>query len=173
MFLGIVLNVMAGLGSFLMGFLDDKVGGKKTIEVSLFGLSLAVFFAIIAPDLRGFLQYLLGGNIVPSYINSKNIFWFSAILIGIFSGPNQASSRSLMGRFTPEDKKNEFFGFYAFSGKATAFIGPILFGLLTVFFNSQRVGISVVFLFLLIGFLILRSVEEDKGMKQGGYYNNN
>ncbi|MAJ98869.1 MAG: MFS transporter [Flavobacteriales bacterium] len=173
MFLGIVLNVMAGLGSFLMGFLDDKVGGKKTIEVSLFGLSLAVFFAIIAPDLRGFLQYLLGGNIVPSYINSKNIFWFSAILIGIFSGPNQASSRSLMGRFTPEDKKNEFFGFYAFSGKATAFIGPILFGLLTVFFNSQRVGISVVFLFLLIGFLILRSVEEDKGMEQGGYYNNN
>ena len=78
-----------------------------------------------------------------------------------------------MGRFTPEDKKNEFFGFYAFSGKATAFIGPILFGLLTVLFNSQRVGISVVFLFLLIGFLILRSVEEDKGMKQGGYYNNN
>ena len=98
---------------------------------------------------------------------SLSFFWLAAILIGAFSGPNQAASRSLMGRFTPEAKKNEFFGFFAFSGKATAFAGPLLLGMLTVAFDSQRVGISVVFLFFVFGFLLMNRVDEEKGMQQG------
>ena len=173
MTLGIVLNITAGLGAFLMGFLDDKVGGRKTIKVTLMGLMIAVVFAVSAPELRPWLQYVFGGSSVPHWITGKNIFWIAAILIGIFSGPNQAASRSLMGRFTPEAKKNEFFGFFAFSGKATAFIGPFLLGILTVTFESQRVGISVIFFFFLLGFLLLHKVDEEKGMRQGGYVSEN
>ena len=47
----------------------------------------------------------LGANVVPKWVSGKNIFWIAAVIIGIFSGPNQAASRSLMGRFTPESKK--------------------------------------------------------------------
>ena len=93
----------------------------------------------------------------------------AAGLIGIFSGPNQASSRSLMGRFTPESKKNEFFGFFAFSGKATAFVGPLLLGILTVLFDSQRAGILIIFFFFLACYFLLHRVDEQKGMLQGGY----
>ena len=167
MVLGIVLNVMAGLGAFLMGFLDDKVGGRMTVKVTLIGLMLAMILTVLAPDVRGWLQYMLGGNSVPVWITGKNIFWVAAILIGVFSGPNQAASRSLMGRFTPEAKKNEFFGFFAFSGKATAFLGPLLLGILTVAFESQRVGISIIFFFFLIGFFLLHRVDEEQGMLQG------
>jgi UMF1 family MFS transporter len=109
-----------------MGYLDDKVGGKKTLKVTLLGLMLAMALAVFAPEIRPFLQYVFGGSSVPDWVSAKNIFWIAAVLIGAFSGPNQASSRSLMGRFTPEEKKNEFFGFFAFSGKATAFVGPFL-----------------------------------------------
>jgi UMF1 family MFS transporter len=56
-----------------------------------------------------------------------------------------------MGRFVPHDKENEFFGFFAFSGKHTAFAGPYLLGVLTQWTGSQRVGISVVLLFFAIG----------------------
>jgi len=168
MIMGIVLNVSAGLGSFLMGFLDDRIGGRTTIKVTLLGLMIAIALAVVAPDLRPWLQYVLGGDAVPDYLTSKNIFWAAAVLIGIFSGPNQASSRSLMARFTPEEKKNEFFGFFAFSGKATAFIGPFLFGVLTVMFDSQRAGISIIFLFFLIGYILLHRVNEPLGMSQGG-----
>ena len=167
MLMGIVLNVTAGLGSFLMGFLDDWVGGRMTIKVTLVGLMIAIVLAIAAPDLRPSLQYVLGGDAVPDFITGKNIFWIAAVLIGIFSGPNQAASRSLMGRFTPEEKKNEFFGFFAFSGKATAFVGPFLFGVLTVLFESQRAGIFVIFFFFLIGFILLHKVNENLGMEQG------
>ena len=173
MILGIVLNITAGLGAFLMGFLDDKVGGRKTIKVTLVGLMTAVVLAVYAPEFRPWLQYVFGGSSVPDWITGKNVFWIAAILIGMFSGPNQAASRSLMGRFTPEAKKNEFFGFFAFSGKATAFAGPLLLGILTAAFESQRVGISVIFFFFLIGFLLLHKVDEEKGMKQGGYATEN
>jgi UMF1 family MFS transporter len=169
MVLGIVLNITAGLGAFLMGYLDDKVGGKKTLKVTLLGLMLAIALAVSAPEIRPFLQYVFGGSSVPEWVNAKNIFWIAAVLIGVFSGPNQSSSRSLMGRFTPEEKKNEFFGFFAFSGKATAFVGPFLLGALTVAFDSQRAGISIVFFFFLFGYFLLGTVDEEKGMEQGGF----
>jgi len=169
MVLGIVLNITAGLGAFLMGYLDDKVGGKKTLKVTLLGLMLAIALAVFAPEIRPFLQYVFGGSSVPDWVNAKNIFWIAAVLIGVFSGPNQSSSRSLMGRFTPEEKKNEFFGFFAFSGKATAFVGPFLLGALTVAFDSQRAGISIVFFFFLFGYFLLGRVDEEKGMEQGSF----
>ena len=109
MILGIVLNITAGIGAFMMGFLDDKVGGRKTIKVTLVGLMIAIIIAVFAPHVEPWLQYQLGGSSVPEWINGKNIFWVAAVIIGIFSGPNQAASRSLMGRFSPESKKNEFF----------------------------------------------------------------
>ena len=167
--LGIILNITAGLGAFLMGYLDDKVGGKTTIKLTLIGLMISIILAVIAPDLRPFSQFVFGGSSVPVWFTGKNVFWFAAILIGLFSGPNQSSSRSLMGRFTPENKKNEFFGFFAFSGKATAFLGPFLLGSLTMYFESQRVGISVIFIFFLVGFILLNKVDEVKGLKQGSF----
>ena len=169
MVLGVVLNITAGLGAFLMGYLDDKVGGKKTLKVTLLGLMLAMALAVFAPEIRPFLQYVFGGSSVPDWVNAKNIFWIAAVLIGVFSGPNQSSSRSLMGRFTPEAKKNEFFGFFAFSGKATAFLGPFLLGAFTVAFDSQRAGISIVFFFFFFGYFLLGRVDEEKGMEQGGF----
>jgi len=159
---GIVLNVAAGFGAFLMGFLDDMIGGKITIQISNVGLIVACIIAVSAPDRDLFnITLPIVGSIL---ITGKSMFWLSGILIGIFSGPNQSASRSLMARFVPKDRENEFFGFFAFSGKATAFMGPFLLGVLTQIFESQRYGIAVVILFLIVGFLLLRSVDEDAGI---------
>ena len=54
--------------------------------------------------------------------HDRTLFWAAGLLIGLFSGPNQAASRSLMGRFVPPNKENEFYGLFAFSGKATAYV---------------------------------------------------
>ena len=143
---GIVLNITAGLGAFALGFLDDMIGGKKTIQVSNVGLIVACLLAV--------------------FTKSVTVFWFSGILIGIFMGSNQAASRSLMARFIPENKENEFFGFFAFTGKATAFLGPLLLGLVTQAFNSQRHGIFVVVVLLLTGFFLMSRVNEKVGISQ-------
>ena len=156
---GIILNVAAGLGAFLMGFLDDKIGGKNTIQISNYGYILACILAIFSPTINT-VNYIINLG-----IDGKSIFWLSGVLIGIFSGPNQAASRSLMGRLTPQHKKNEFFGFYAFSGKATAFLGPFLFSLVVSFTGSLRYGLCVVLFLFAFGIYLLSLVNEDDGIK--------
>jgi len=79
---GIVLNVSSGLGAFAFGFLDDKIGGKKTILVTIASLFVTTAIAVWAPN--------------------RTWFWVAGILLGIFVGPNQSASRSLMGRFVPD-----------------------------------------------------------------------
>jgi UMF1 family MFS transporter len=144
MIFGVVLNIAAGLGAFFMGFTDDKLGGKRTIQISLIALIIASIMAVFAPN--------------------KTIFWIAGIIVGLFAGPNQSASRSLMGRFVPAHQKNEFFGFFSFSGKLTAFLGPLFLGILTQAFQSQRAGVFVVVVFFVVGGIILNSVNEEKGM---------
>ena len=141
---GIVINVAAGLGAWVFGIMDDRRGGKSTIMVSLVALSVATLIAVLAPG--------------------RPWLWVAGIGIGIFAGPNQSASRSLMGRFVPERHQSEFFGFFAFSGKATAFLGPLLLGILSEAYG-QRVGVSVVVLFFLAGGALLWTVDEKEGIE--------
>ena len=141
---GIVLNVTAGSGALAMGFLDDRIGGRKTLQISVLGLTAATILAVLAPN--------------------KGAFWVAGVVVGIFSGPTQAAARSLMGRFVPPEKENEFFGFFAFSGKATAFLGPFLLGVLTSAFGTQRAGIAIVVALFVVGYLLLLRVDEVEGI---------
>ena len=146
---GIVLNVTAGAGALTMGFLDDLLGGKKTIQISNLGFIVACTLAVIAPE----------------FDNGRIIFWIAGSMIGIFSGPNQAASRSLMGRMIPKNKENEFYGFFAFSGKATSFVGPLLFSTIVAFTDSIRLGLAVVSILFIIGVILLNNVDENKGIE--------
>ena len=141
---GLALNVTAGLGAFTMGFLDDRIGGKLTIFISIVGLIAAGIAAVLATTAAG--------------------LWVAGLAVGIFVGPNQAASRSLLGRFVPMEKETEFYGFFAFSGKATAFMGPFLLGLTTTLFQSQRAGMATILIFFTIGGLLLLTVNEAEGI---------
>ncbi len=154
--LGIVLNVMAGIGAFVFGYLEDAIGSEKVILCSIIFLMIASLIAFLAPELPGLFQFIFGGNAIPYWFNSQNLFWLAAILIGFFSGPNQSASRSYMARLIPREKINEFFGFYAFSGKMTAFVGPFLFGLATRYFETQQAGLIIIFILFFIGYKLMR-----------------
>jgi len=156
--LGVVLNISACIGCFIFGYIEDKIGVIKMINITLWVLFLSVLLAFIAPffDCQ---KLICLPDAITSIINPKILFWFSGILLGLMQGPNQSSSRSLMSRLTPDNKKNEFFGFYAFSGKATSFVGPILFGLLTSFFGTQQAGLLIVVVFFLIGIILFKSLN--------------
>ena len=140
--LGIVLNVFAALGSFVFGLIEDRIGVRKVINLSLVVLVISTFLAFISP-----------WTIYP-----KIFFWISGVLLGTMVGPNQSCSRSYMAQIIPEDKKNEFFGFYAFTGKATSFLGPLMFGFLTKIY-SQQIGLLSVLVFFIIGLIIFNKRE--------------
>ena len=86
--------------------------------------------------------------------------------IGIFAGPNQAASRSLMGRMIPKNKENEFYGFFAFSGKATAFVGPLLFSTAVSLTGNIRIGLCVVTFLFVLGIVFLQKIDEVQGIKR-------
>jgi len=144
----IVLNVFAGIGAFLLGFLDDILGGKRTIQITNFGFVVACLIAFLA----------------PLFVYGESLFWFAGCLIGIFMGPNQASSRSLMGRLIPKSKESEFYGFFAFSGKATAFLGPLLFQQVLHYTGNMRWSILMIALLFVIGIFLLKNVNEKEGI---------
>ena len=144
MIFAIVLNIFAGVGAFLFGFVDDFIGGKKTVQLTNVGFIIALVLAFLAPELK----------------NGEMYFWISGILIGIFMGPNQAASRSLMGRLIPDNKENEFYGFFAFSGKATAFLGPMLFTIVVTYTNSMRLSLLMLAFLFLIGIVLLKKVKD-------------
>jgi UMF1 family MFS transporter len=157
---GLVTNVSAGIGAYFFGFLDDRLGGKRTIGITIVGLFLSTLIATVAPNE---VVHILGVS-----FPGEAFLWLAGLCIGIFSGPNQAASRSLLGRFAPPEKENEFYGFFAFSGKATAFIGPFLFGSMTSWFHSARAGISIILLLFLVGGVLLYWVNEAEGIARAG-----
>jgi UMF1 family MFS transporter len=135
---GVALNVTAGLGAAVFAWIDDWLGSKCTILLSLAGLIVT-----------GSLMLLTG---------SQRLFWIFGMTLGIFVGPVQAASRSYLARVAPPELRNEMFGLYAFSGKATSFIGPLAVGWLTVLCNSQRAGMSAIIVLFVIGFALMLTV---------------
>lgn len=139
-YFGIALNVTAGLGSYAFAWMDDVSGSKRTIVWSLFGLIIPVTAVLL--------------------VEAEFWFWVWGLLLGVFVGPVQAASRTFMGRLAPPDKRNQMYGLFALSGKVTTFAGPILVGWITYFMASQRWGMSIILVLLIIGLLLMLNVKE-------------
>jgi UMF1 family MFS transporter len=140
---GIVLNISAGVGAAFFAFLDDLLGGKTMILISLLGLFISSIIALSA--------------------STRFLFWIGAIAVGGFVGPVQASSRSYLARVAPLRLRNQMFGFFALSSKVTAFLGPLSVSWITYLTNSLRVGMFSILIFLVIGFFLMLYVEKDTG----------
>ncbi len=136
----IALNVSAAIGSIAFAWVDDWIGAKPTIEITLIGL------------------IALG---IPTLLITEALwFWVLAIGLGLFIGPAQAAGRSLMARLCPAGMETEMFGLYNLAGKAVAFLGPLVLGWATETFASQRVGMGTILLFFLAGYLLMLTVRE-------------
>lgn len=138
---GIIVNVTAGLGAFAFAWLDDRLGAKSTVLLGVAGVTVCGIPMLFVGDKTWF--YVLGG------------------IMGLFFGPAQAASRSLMSHLAPRGQEAEMFGLYAFAGKCTAFLGPWIFGAVTLA-AGPRWGMATVVPFLVIGAVILLKVDTGK-----------
>ena len=100
----------------------------------------------------------------PLGLNVTIQFAILGTAMGTLLGGSQGLARSLFGQMVPETRSAEFFGFFGFFGKVAAFIGPLLYGLMTVMFDS-RVGILSIAMLILIGAVMMRWVDVDQGRK--------
>jgi len=129
--------------AILYGKLARKTGGKTAISIGL------IWYCLI--------------TVTAMFMSASWHFWILAVAVGMVQGGVQAISRSTFGGMIPKGKSAEFFGFYDMSGKFSGVAGPLLFGLITQYTGSPLIGIGVLLLFFIGGFLLLAKVDIEKG----------
>ena len=132
----ILCNISGAIGCYLFGifFKNDK----KTIIITL---------------------ALLSCVIVSMAVNANQTTFIILAIIGtFFSGPLQSSSRVVMAKLLPNEMQGLGFGMFTFSGKATAFLGPLCAAAITFLF-SQRMGFGFSIVLLLSGMILMLKVS--------------
>ncbi len=159
---GILATITGIAGGLVGGWLDDRIGAKRVILGSIVILSLASI-GIVSIDRD---HVLFAVSVVPASANDglfatagEKLYMAMGALIGLIAAPLQSASRTMVVRIAPRDRITEIFGLYALAGKLTTFVGPLAVGLVTQFFASQRVGISVLLLFFLVGGWLVTGVR--------------
>lgn len=135
---GVVANVVAAAGAFTAGFLEDRVGPKPIILVSLGGLVATATILLFA--------------------HGPTLFWIFGLILCLWVGPAQSSSRAFLARLAPKGREGQMFGLYATTGRAVSFLAPGLFALFAGLF-TDRVGIVGIALVLLAGGVALSRVK--------------
>ena len=140
--LAISANIVALFGVLIGGYLNDKFSSKSIILVCII--------------------VLIGSVIYTSLIaQTKLQFFVSVMVVSIFLGTIQSASRVMMSNLLKDNNLGKGFGLFAFSGRITSFIGPLLVGTMTFFF-SQRIGLLSCSLLFIIGFVLMLKVEDVK-----------
>lgn len=135
-----LVQTTAIAGSLVFGFVTDKIGPKRTIVITLL-----IWFVVV---------------VAAIFADSKALFFYTGMLAGMSMGSSQAASRSMMTRLTPQEHVTEFFGFYDGTfGKASAVVGPLVFGLVSAQAGSQKVALASLLLFFILGLLLMTRVR--------------
>jgi UMF1 family MFS transporter len=160
---GIALNVIAIPAVIFGGWLEDRWGSKRAVQLAILLVALGTFGILSI----GQGNVLFVFDVAPRAANAglfssvgEQVFFLCAALLGLGMGTMQAASRTLVARLSPPDMVGEFFGIFALSGRATTFLAPLMIGIATAAFNTQRIATVVILGFLAVGFALLWKVEE-------------
>jgi len=159
---GMLVIIAAIPGAYIGGHIDDRIGPKPVIVTSLVVLILAsvttlsitedriLFFIESEPPTADDGMYASLG---------ERLYLLMGAVIGIVAGPLQAASRTLIVRLAPKDQITQFLGMFALSGKLTTFTAALSVAAVTSLADSQRIGISTLIVFFVVGGLLLLRVE--------------
>jgi UMF1 family MFS transporter len=145
---GIAANIVAGIGAAVGGRLDDALGSRKVIAGSLIGLIVAG---------SGVFIFASAGVIT---------YWIGGLLLCLFVGPAQASSRTFVSRFTPHGREGEVFGLYQTTGRAVSFLSGTFWAIsisiahaVTGAQNTTIYGVLGLMVILIVGLVLLLRVN--------------
>jgi UMF1 family MFS transporter len=147
-FFGVAANIVSGIGAAIGGILDDRIGSRTVIVASLMGLIVA-----------GVCVFAFAGM-------GQTAYWIFGLMLCLFVGPAQASSRTFVSRFTPAGREGEVFGLYQLTGRAVSFLSGTFWSVsiaaavaLKVSGNTTIYGIWGLIVILAVGLALLLRVH--------------
>ena len=144
MLLIFVLNIAAALGAFGCGHLQDRIGHKLTLGLTLLGWIATCVIAALAM--------------------TKGQFWWAASIAGLCMGSSQSAGRAMVGLLAPAPRLAEFFGLWSFATRLASIVGPLGYGLITwATGGNQRVAIAATTVLFVAGLLALMPIDLARG----------
>lgn len=143
----LVSTVSSIIGSFIYGYISKRIGSKYAV-VSVAGLLIvALLFAVF--------------SIAPWML------WTAGSLFGVALGATWVTSRTFIIELTPEGKRGQFFGLFAFSGKVSSIVGPLIYGTITLLLASygniaSRTALGSLIILAFIGLIVTLKVPYKK-----------
>jgi MFS transporter, UMF1 family len=142
----LIVNVTACIGAFGFGYVQDIIGKKNALAITLVGWMAMVGFAWFA--------------------TTPTLFWVAGNLAGICMGSSQSAGRALVAYFSPPDRAAEFFGLWGVATRLAAVLGPLTYGVVTwVTNNNHRLAMLVSGIFFIAALLVLLRVDEARGRR--------
>ena len=142
----LVVNVTACIGAFGFGYVQDAIGKKNALSITLVGWMAMVVFAWFA--------------------TTPPLFWVAANLAGVCMGSSQSAGRALVAFFSPPDRAAEFFGLWGVATRLSAILGPLTYG--TVSWASggnHRLAMLITIVFFIAALIVLAGVDEARGRR--------
>ncbi|MGA8514346.1 MAG: MFS transporter, partial [Burkholderiaceae bacterium] len=144
-----VLNIAAAAGAFGCGYLQDRVGHKLALGITLVGWVATCIIAAIT--------------------TTKGGFWYAAAIAGACMGSSQSAGRALAGLFAPPRQLGEFFGLWTFATRLASIVGPLSYGAITwATGGNQRIAIASTAVLFVVGLVILMRVDVARGRAAAG-----
>ena len=163
---GIILSIVAVFGGYVGRWLDAGLGPKNALRIEIFmsilglvallGMAPGTILYVIPYDAHAHAPLWDG----PVYRTLPDLIY---LLIGfnnaIFITGQYASARTTLTRLTPPEQTGAFFGVYALSGVATAWLAPSLVNIGTRLTHTQQGGFASIILLLTVGLIGLFFVQ--------------
>ncbi|SHL94290.1 MFS transporter, UMF1 family [Nitrosospira sp. Nsp11] len=144
MFLVLVVNITASVGAFAFGSIQDRIGHIPTIALTLVGWIVMILLAWMA--------------------ESRAMFWLAANVAGLCLGASQSAGRALVGYFSPDARRAEFFGLWGLAVKLSSILGPVTYGLVSwISRGDHRLAMLITGVYFVIGLLILLNIDIKRG----------
>jgi len=139
-----LVNIASAIGAFAFGYVQDRIGHKLALAITLYG-----WIAMV---------------LVAAFSRSVESFWVAAVLAGLCMGSSQSCGRALVGYLTPARHLAEFFGLWALATRLSAVVGPLVYGLVTwLTAGNHRLAILVTGGFFVLGLVLLRRLDVGRG----------
>jgi MFS transporter, UMF1 family len=146
MTLVLVVNVTAAIGAFAFGYVQDAIGHRTALAITIVGWVVMVLLASVSTSLAA--------------------FWIAANIAGLCMGSSQSAGRAMVAVFAPAHRLAEFYGLWNAAVWLSAILGPVTYGLVTwITDNDHRLAMMITGSYFVAGLAVLALVNMERGRR--------